>query len=74
MIESELRYPNWQTPLQEAILEFDRKKLAGRIEKAESAISVRLQALPSDTDNQDERQALADGASILRKLKKDKLS
>lgn len=74
MIESELRYPNWQTPLQEAILEFDREKLAGRIEKAESAISDRLQALPSDMDNQDERQALADGASILRKLKKDKLS
>jgi len=72
--ESELKYPNWQTPLQEAILEFDHEKLAERIQTVETLMFERLQALSSDTDHQDERQALADAASILRGLKKDKLS
>ena len=74
MIDRELKYPSWQMPLQEAILELDLKKLAERIQGVEILISDRLQELSSDTDTQDERQALADAASILRTLKKEKLS
>jgi hypothetical protein len=71
---SGLKYPSWQTPLQEAILELNLKQLAERIQRVEILISERLQTLSSDTDTRDERQALADAASILRTLKKEKLS
>jgi hypothetical protein len=71
---SKLNYPSWQIPLQEAILELDLKKLAERIQGVEILISDRLQELSSDTDTRDEQQALADAASILRTLKKEKLS
>jgi hypothetical protein len=71
---SELRYPSWQTPLQEAILELDRERLAERIQEVETIIFERLQTLSSQTDHKDERQALSDAAFILRKLKKEKLS
>ena len=74
MSESELKYPSWQTPLQEAILELDRETLSERIQKIETLMFERLQAISSETDHQDERQALADAASILRTLKKEKLS
>jgi len=74
VIDRELKYPSWQTPLQYAILELGLKKLAERIQRVENLISERLQELSSDTDTQDERQALADAASILRTLKKEKLS
>jgi hypothetical protein len=42
---SELKYPSWQTPLQEAILEFDPEKLAEKIQAVESLIFERLQVL-----------------------------
>jgi hypothetical protein len=71
---SELKYPSWQTPLQETILEFDREKLAERIQEVETVVFERLQALSADTYHKDERQALSDAGSILRVLKKDKLS
>lgn len=74
MSDSKLKYPSWQAPLQEALLELDREKLAERIQKVETVIFERLQAISSDTDHHDEREALADAASILRGLKKDKLS
>jgi hypothetical protein len=74
MSESELKYPSWQTPLQEAILEFDREKLAEQIQAVENLIFERLQAIASDTNHHDEQQALANAAFILRKLKKEKLS
>jgi hypothetical protein len=70
----ELKYPSWQTPLQEAILELDPEKLAERIQAVENLIFERLQALSSGTDHKDERQALSDAAFILSKLKKEKLS
>jgi hypothetical protein len=72
--DRELKYPIWQIHLQEAILEFDREKLAERIQKVETLMFERLQEISSDTDHHDERQALADAASILREVKKAKLS
>jgi hypothetical protein len=71
---SELRYPSWQSPLQEAIFELDREKLAERIQAVEILIFERLQALSSDTEDNDERQALADAASTLSLLKAETLS
>jgi hypothetical protein len=74
MSESEFKYPNWQSPLQEAILEFDRETLAKKIQEVETLMFERLQEISSDPDHQDERQALSDATTILRGLKKAKLS
>jgi hypothetical protein len=69
-----LKYPKWQTSLQDAILEFDREKLLDKIQKVETTVFERLQELSSDSDHHGERQAIADAFSTLRVLKKDKLS
>jgi hypothetical protein len=69
--DSELKYPSWQTPLRETLLEVDPKKLAKKIQGVEALISERLHAMASGTDHHDEREAIADAASILRVLKKD---
>jgi len=69
-----LKYPKWQTSLQDAILEFDREKLVEKIQKVETTVFERLQKLSSDSDHHGERQAIADAFSTLRVLKKDKLS
>jgi hypothetical protein len=74
MSEEELKYPTWQAPLQEAILEFDPEKLPPKVQKVEAVVFKRLQELSSDSDHHGERQAIADAFSILRVLKKEKLS
>jgi hypothetical protein len=33
---SELKFPEWQTPYLQALVETDRRKLVGRVELAES--------------------------------------
>ena len=43
----ELPYPEWQRSLQEAILEFDRERLAEKALKAEGMILERLRQLIS---------------------------
>ena len=73
MSEGELKYPKWQAQFEEAVVELDREKLAGKIQNFETAVFMRLQELPSD-DHHEERQAIADALSVLRELKRDKLS
>jgi hypothetical protein len=74
MSESELKYPSWQSPLQEAILELDRETFAKKIQEVETLMFERLQEITSDPDHHDERQALVDATTILRGLKRAKLS
>jgi hypothetical protein len=45
MNDSEPKYPQWQLPLGRAILEVDPSKLAEKVQKAETAVRERLQAL-----------------------------
>ena len=73
MSDSELRYPSWQTPLRQALIEGNPEKLAKKIEEVEARISERLVAMASDTGHHDERDAIVDAASILRVLKKEEL-
>ena len=42
---SELKYPQWQLPYREAILEVDRNRLPDKIQKAETIVRERLRAL-----------------------------
>jgi hypothetical protein len=50
MSDSELKYPEWQAPLQELILEFDREKLPGKMQNVGILISKRLQQLRDEMD------------------------
>jgi len=68
-----LKYPEWQAPLQEVILEFDRKKLVEKVQQAETSISARLQELRGQRDSLEEQDAIAYGLSLLRSIKHDKL-
>jgi hypothetical protein len=74
MSDGELKFPEWQAPLQELILEFDREKLPEKIQKVETLIFDRLQQLRQGNDGHSEKQAINDALSILRIIKRDKLN
>jgi hypothetical protein len=65
----DLKYPEWQKPLQEALLEFDHHRLQERVATAEAAISNRLLALSGIPNSEAERQAIRDALALLRFLK-----
>lgn len=69
----ELEYPGWQEPLAAAILEFNPQQLCGKLQKAEEAITNRIQELAGGEDNEHELRLLFDGLSILRDVKKGRL-
>ena len=70
-MSEELKYPQWQESLQEALIEFDPQKMRVKMQKAEAAIHDRLQAL-AESDQLEEREALSDGLATLGTLKRDK--
>ena len=68
MSEEELKFPEWQKPLQDAILEFDREKLFEKLKKVEALIIERDQQLARANDGHVERVALSDSMSVIRVL------
>jgi hypothetical protein len=68
----QFRYPQWQVPLREAILEFDAERMSVKVQTAEKAIRDRLQVLGSENHDFHERQALTDGLATLEILKRRK--
>jgi hypothetical protein len=68
-----IKYPDWQRPVQEALVEVDKEKLKSRVGAAETAIFHRLQAISSSSDHSAERQAIADALALIRALKRDAL-
>ena len=68
MSEEELRFPEWQKPLQDLILEFDRESLIRKVKRVEALIIERDQELARTGDGHDERVALSDAMSIIRLL------
>ena len=53
MSNAELKFPQWQGPLQELILEFDPQKMPEKIQSAETLVLERLQQIdPAIPDNQ----------------------
>jgi len=64
-MSTELAFPEWQVPLQEAILDFQNK---GRLLKIETVILARLYQLTGSGQLQ-EQQALTDALSTIRVLK-----
>ena len=70
-----LKFPEWQLPLQDLILEFDRAKLRGKMQRVEALIYDRLQQLnDGNHSHAAEREAINDAVSILRVIKRDKLA
>lgn len=72
MNDESLRFPAWQVPLQELILEFNRAKLPAKTQEVEKLIVDRLGKLRFEVSS-DEYAALNDAVSILRVLKRDRL-
>jgi hypothetical protein len=72
MTDGGLKFPHWQAPLQDLILEFDLVKLQEKIREVEALLFARLQQLDG-TDNRDEKIALQDAQSIVRIMKRDRL-
>lgn len=73
MSDGELKY-KWRPEFQEVVVEFDREKLIEKVQKFETAVFLRLQELASSSDHHGEREAIADAASTIAALKKNKLS
>jgi hypothetical protein len=68
-----LKFPEWQAPLQDLILEFDRDTMLRKVPEVETLIFERLRDLSRDGDAHDERCALNDALSVIRVLKRDRL-
>lgn len=66
-----MQYPDWQRLCQDALFELDKDKLPERVAAAEAAIFSRLRAMEVADDSLEERQAIVDGLSILRVLKRE---
>lgn len=64
----DMKYPEWQQPLLEVLVEFDPVKLPEKVARAEAAIKARLVHLARMIGHQDELQAIEDGLSSLRIL------
>jgi hypothetical protein len=73
MNDAELKYPGWQAPLQDLILEFDCEKVLEKIQKVEKLIFERLHQLRQGSDGHSERDAINGALFIIRNLKRDKL-
>jgi hypothetical protein len=74
MSDAELKFPQWQGPLQELILEFDPQKLPEKIQSVETLILERLQQTDHGSDSRVEKIALHDALAIIRIMERDKLS
>ena len=73
MNQSELKFPEWQAPLQDLLLEFNRAKLEQQIQRVEALITQRIQQLPSSGGGHEERDAINHALSLLRMIKEDRL-
>jgi hypothetical protein len=70
---TDLKYPEWQLPYQQALLELDQCKLSLRIALAEDAICSRLGLIRTVSQNIEEVQALRDAQSGLSGLRNEVL-
>jgi hypothetical protein len=64
-----LKFPKWQQPYLEALMETDQDKLARRVDLAEMKILSRLREIQDNSNKRIERQAIEDALSGLTVLK-----
>jgi len=68
MSDGDLKFPEWQIPFKELLLEFDRQRLNERLHKLEVLLAARMKL---SNEQQGELQALTDAISTLRVLKRN---
>lgn len=71
MSDGDFKFPEWQIPFQEVLLEFDRQELSRRLPKLEALLAARIHQVKLDREKQCELQALTDAMSTLRVLKRN---
>ena len=67
----ELKYPEWQEPFRQALLESDREELKEQLMAVETVILKRLDSIADDSAFRDEQQAIHDALSTIRILKRE---
>ena len=74
MGDEDLKFPEWQAPLQVLILETDRQEVREEeIGKVEALIYERLEQISESHDGHIERVAIFDALSALRIFRRDVL-
>ena len=68
-----IKYPHWQREFEAALREGDPQSLRQRVDAAESALFLRLQALAESAEGDKERQAIAEAIATLRAIQREKL-
>ena len=68
---NDLKFPKWQQPYLEALMETDHEKLPRRVDIAEMKILSRLQEILDNSNKRIERQAIEDALSGLTILKRE---
>jgi hypothetical protein len=68
-----VKYPHWQREFEAAIREGDPQSLRQRVDAAEAALFLRLQALGASAEGEAERQAISDAMATLRAIQRNKL-
>jgi hypothetical protein len=68
-----LKYPHWQREFEAALREGEPQSLRQRVDTAEAALFLRLQALPGSAEGDAERQAIHDAREALRAIQRSKL-
>jgi len=71
MSDGDLKFPEWQIPFKELLLEFDRQRLNERLPKLEVLLAARMRQVKLSNEQQGELQALTDAISTLRVLKRN---
>jgi hypothetical protein len=69
MSDERIKYPKWQKPYHEALMELDRDVLSAKIAAAEAAVSHRARELTTVAWDIDEHLALRDAAFSLHLFK-----
>jgi hypothetical protein len=68
-----VKYPHWHPEFEAAIREGDPQSLRQRVDAAEAALFLRLQALGPNAEGEAERQAISDAMATLRAIQANKL-
>lgn len=74
MSDSDLKFPEWQIPVQQLILEFDPQKLKSKCEEVERLLRERLRHVNSGGDGDEERIALNYAVSLVRMIARERLT
>jgi hypothetical protein len=70
-LDEHLKFPAWQEPLRDLLLEGDPDKLSQKVAEVERLISDRRQQLWKDGNGVVERNALDDAVRFLRTIKRN---